>query len=178
MSENIKSVLSLTIICLFVSAAVVFSYQITKPYIERSANEAAYTAMESVLPESKKFEEINVAKEILEEYNCTFLRKSAESNAVAIQIETKGYQPGLMVMIGIDTNGKITGVKVVKHAETEGIGTRAMSDDYLSKYKGKIDTKDIELISGATYTSQGIRDAVENALRLFYDIEGDLRIEK
>ena len=177
MSENTKSVLSLTLICLFVSTAVAFSYKITKPHIERSANEAAYTAMESVLPQSQGFEEIDVSKEILEEYSCTFLRRSVDTGAVAVQIETKGYQPGLVVMVGVDTDGKITGVKVVQHAETEGIGTRAMTEDYLSKYRGEPDVKDTELISGATYTSNGIKNAVKNAVSLFNTIKGELKGE-
>ena len=171
MSENIKSVLSLTLICLFVSVAVVFSYIITKPYIERSANEATYIAMESVLPGAKRFEEVNVSGEILERYSCTFLRKSADSMAVAMQIETKGYQPGLVVMVGIEGDGKISGISIVQHSETEGIGTRAMAEEYLSVYKGKDQTEEIQLISGATYTSNGIRNAVKYGLELYEEIK-------
>ena len=176
MSEKVKAVLSLTIICFVVSLAVVFSYIITKPHIERSANEEAYKAMESVLPEVRSFEEIEVLQETLNAYNCTFLRKAADSNAIAMQIETRGYQSGLVVMVGVGEDSKISGVRVVKHSETEGIGTRAMTEQYLEQYKKKGDTTDIELISGATYTSEGIKTAVKKAIELFEEIKkGDGR---
>ena len=174
MSENLKSVISLTLICLVVSSAVVFSHRITKPHIDRASNEAAFDAIKVVLPDAKNFNEIDVSKEILTEYGCTFLRKSEDSSAVAIQIEARGYQQGLVVMVGIGADKKISGVHVVQHAETEGIGTRAMTKDYLSAYKGKENTENIDLLSGATYTSEGIKNAVENALGLFDRIKGEL----
>ena len=174
MSENVKSVFSLTLICLVVSSAVVFSHRITKPYIERASNQAAFDAMESVLPDSKGFDEVEVSNEILTEYGCTFLRKSSNSDAVAIQIESRGYQSGLVVMTGIGRDGKIKGVRVVQHAETEGIGTRAMTNDYLSVYIGKENVHRVDLLSSATYTSEGIRNAVEKALGLFEQIKGEL----
>ena len=174
MSENVKSIVSLTAICLVVSTAVVFSHKITKPYIERSANEASFAAMELVLPDANGFEEIDASKEILAEYGCTFLRKSTDLNAVAIQIETRGYQSGLVVMVGIGSDEKVKGVRVVQHAETEGIGTRAMTNEYLSAYNGKENARDVDLLSGATYTSEGIRNAVEKAFGLFSNIKGEL----
>ena len=174
MSEKIKAVVSLTLICFFVSSAVAFSYKITKPYIERSANEAAYKAMESVLPEVQKFEDIDVSEETLSKYNCTFIKRAENSKAIAMQIEERGYQSGLIVMIGVDEDGKISGVSVVQHAETEGIGTRAMSEEYLNQYKNKRNTTEIQLISGATYTSNGIKTAVTKALDLFDEIEKEV----
>lgn len=174
MSENVKSIVSLTMVCLFVSIAVVLTHKVTKPYIEKSANKASYEAMETVLPDANRFDEIKASEEILTEYGCTFLRKTGDSKAIAIQIETRGYQSGLVVMIGIGADEKIKGVCVVQHAETEGIGTRAMTNEYLSIYNGKENAENVELLSGATYTSQGIRNAVENALGLFGKLKGEL----
>lgn len=175
MSENVKSMVSLTLVCLFVSTAVVLTHKITKPYIERNANKASFEAMEAVLPDANDFNEIKVSEEILSEYGCTFLRKNGDSNAMAIQIETRGYQSGLVVMIGIGADERIKGVCVVQHAETEGIGTNAMKNDYLSIYNGKENAEDVELLSGATYTSEGIRNAVKKALGLFGNIKGELK---
>ena len=174
MSEKIKAVISLTIICFVVALTVTLSYKTTKPYIERSANKVAYEAMESVLPETQKFAEIDIPQKLLEEYNCTFIRKSSDSKSVAMQIEGRGYQSELVVMIGLNEDGSISGIKITKHSETEGIGTRAMSEEYLSRYKGKQSANDIELLSGATYTSEGIKNAVNTAFALFNEIKEEL----
>ncbi len=172
--ESVKSILSLTLICILVSFSVVLTYKFTKPYIERSANQAAYSALDSIFPNENSYSEINVRSEILEEYGCTFMRKADNSDAVAFQIETRGYQSGLVVMVGVANDGNVVGLKVVKHSETEGIGTRAMTEEYLSQYVDENNTQGVEIISGATYTSNGIKNAVDSALKLFDAIKEEI----
>ena len=173
-SEGIKSILSLTFICLLISSSVVLAHKFTKPYIERNVNEAAYSALDGIFPNEKHYSEIEIQSEILEQYGCSFLRRADTTEALALQIETKGYQNGLVVLVGVSNSGDIIGIKVVKHSETEGIGTRAMTQEYLSKYIDN-DTDKVEIISGATYTSNGIKKAVNKALELFGVIKGELR---
>lgn len=173
-TSKIKAVIVLTAICLIISCAVVVSYQLTKPYIERSANKAAYEAIEKLFPQIEGFDETSISASQLKQYGCTFLRKASDGSAAAIQIETNGYQAGLTVMVGINADKTISGVRVVSHGETEGIGTRAMTEEYLGKYVNKSSAEDVELLSGATYTSEGIRNAVKNALEVFEFIRGEL----
>ena len=77
-------------------------------------------------------------------------------------------------MVGIHRDGTVSAVRVVKHSETENVGTRAMTEEYLSAYEGQKDTKGITAMSGATYTSDGIKTAVDKALLLFEEIKGEL----
>jgi len=73
----------------------------------------------------------------------------------------KGIQPGLMVSVTIQ-NGKIADVKVVENHETEGIGSVAIEE-----LPGKIveaQTTEVEAVSGASFTSAAIKEAVDKAL--------------
>ena len=60
------------------------------------------------------------------------------------------------------SGGKITEVKVLEHSETAGI-----SDPAIEKIPAAIveaQSADVDIVSGATFTSKGIIEAVKNAL--------------
>jgi electron transport complex protein RnfG len=75
-------------------------------------------------------------------------------------------------MVGIDSQGAITGVKVTQHKDTPGLGTKAMTTSYLSQYQGKkaitrtgeSGMTQIDAITGATLSSNGIFRATKTAL--------------
>ncbi|HHY17046.1 MAG TPA: FMN-binding protein, partial [Firmicutes bacterium] len=72
--------------------------------------------------------------------------------------------------------GKITAVKVLEHSETEGIADAAISrvpDAIIEKQ-----TVDVDAVSGATYTSKGIIDAVKDALMAFAMDTGNIDVSK
>ena len=80
--------------------------------------------------------------------------------------------------------GKIVGIKVVRHAETPGIGDKVTANvNFLNQFKGKgLDSKialtsqggEIQGISGATETSSAVTQAVANAVKLFPQIKQKL----
>ena len=55
----------------------------------------------------------------------------------AVTATSSSYGGLITVMIGIDQDGKVTGVTVTEHADTPGLGTKAMTEEYLAGYKGK-----------------------------------------
>ena len=72
-----------------------------------------------------------------------------------------GMHAGLKVEVTV-AEGKISDVKVTEHQETEGIGTEA-----IDKIPGEIKEKqstEIEVVSGATLTSNAIIEATNKAL--------------
>lgn len=60
------------------------------------------------------------------------------------------------------TEGKITGVEIGEHGETQGIGTNAI--DALPNQIIEQQTADIDVVSGATITSNAIKSAVKACL--------------
>ena len=75
--------------------------------------------------------------------------------------EAAGMSPGLKVSVEV-AEGKISSVEVTEHAETEGY-----CEEALEQIPGAIVEKnstDVDAVSGATLTSNAIKEAVNQAL--------------
>ncbi|GLI54989.1 hypothetical protein PM10SUCC1_05040 [Propionigenium maris DSM 9537] len=73
----------------------------------------------------------------------------------------EGYNGDILVEVTRDGD-KITAVEVVDHSDTPGIAKRA-----ISRVTGAIieaQSTEVDTVAGATYTSEGIIQAVEDAL--------------
>lgn len=100
----------------------------------------------------------------------------ANDNGYAIQVEPTGFGGVISMMVGVSADGTVTGVSVVSHTETAGLG--AVAGDKTTKgqvFRGQYSglsgqlsvTKDggvIDSISGATITSRAVTDGVNAAL--------------
>ena len=82
------------------------------------------------------------------------------------------------MMVGVDGEGAVTGVAVVKHSETSGIGTKVADNEpnsagvgMLSQFEGKSAADgtlavgvNVDAVSGATVSSRGVTGGVNAAL--------------
>lgn len=85
------------------------------------------------------------------------------ANAETRTGEAEGY--GGKLVVSVTMNGEdITSVKVTSHQETQGVGTRAI--DALPDAIVQADSVDVDSVSGATITSEAIKEAVSQALGL------------
>ena len=75
-------------------------------------------------------------------------------------------------MVGISVKGRITGISIIKHSETPGLGAvaaantpagEAFRDSFLGKM-GTLALEDIDALSGATITSKAVLEAVNAAV--------------
>jgi electron transport complex protein RnfG len=105
-------------------------------------------------------------------------------SGVILPLETAdGYSGTIVLMIGINAEGAITGVRVVQHAETPGLGdkidtalspwirsfnSRSLPNTPEVLWQVKKDGGDFDQFVGATITPRAVVAAVHNAL-LFFD---------
>ena len=96
----------------------------------------------------------------------------------AIKVVSSGSQGSIEMMVGVDGEGVITGVSIVSHSETSGIGTKVMGNEptasgvgVLSQFEGKSAADgtlsvgtNVDAISGATVSSKGVTAGVNAAL--------------
>ena len=84
----------------------------------------------------------------------------------------KTYDPNLL--IGFDESGSICGISVISIGETPGLGTKVQNKDFLDKFKG-ISSEDYQVdnITGATYSSKGMKAAVNTALEAYSQMKGE-----
>lgn len=85
--------------------------------------------------------------------------------------EASGYGGPINLAVAIDLQGRITGLAVVSHRETPSWFKRVRENDYISSLIGKnysdpfVFGRDIDAISGATYTSRGITESAQQGSR-------------
>jgi len=91
-----------------------------------------------------------------------------------------GYSGNIDLMVGVDRAGNLTGVAVLAHAETPGLGDRIVHDpNWLPSFRGrsltntrwavKKDGGDIDQFTGATITPRAVVGAVKRALEICRD---------
>ena len=96
-----------------------------------------------------------------------------ESAGYAIKVVASGSQGNIEMMVGVDAEGTVTGVSIVKNSETSGIGSKVMNNEngVLDQFIGKSAAdgtlsvgKNVDAISGATVSSRGVTTGVNAAL--------------
>ena len=177
---------TLTVISLVVAALLGFVNSITKDKIAEIDAENTRIAMSAVAPEGSEFgDKIEVTDDmvaaaatqsgkILELYPVT--NGGAEAGYV-MKISASGSQGTIVMMVGVDANKAVTGVSVVSHSETSGIGTKVVGNEpnaagvpVLDQFIGMsgagslVVGKNITAVSGATVSTKGINMGVNAAL--------------
>ncbi len=184
----IKPTLTLFLICLVVTAALAFTQGITRDAIANMERMAAEESRTEVLKEADSFEPVDNLGEILRDAvdANAGLRAVAEayrgfkgSSAVGYVITTvtKGYGGDMKVTVGVDTDGKITGVRIGDSNETPGLGAKVKEKPFISQFLGvkpeaplgvvkggKSKPEEIQAVSGATISSRAVVSAVQSAL--------------
>jgi len=95
--------------------------------------------------------------------------------------DTSGFGGPMSVLIGMDTLGNITRVKVVSSSETPFYAQRAFSEEFLLQFCGKSSSDDfkvgddIDAVTGATVSSSAlIRIVKEAVLYAFSKLKAEL----
>jgi len=119
----IKLGLILTVICFVAGTTLAFTYRLTKKRIEEQSQAQQLNALKVVLPQAVEFSDPKSGVEI-EYYEGLDQRK--EVVGYAFVGKAKGYSSTIKVVVGIDPEGTITGIKITEQKETPGLGTKAV----------------------------------------------------
>ena len=174
--DTIAPTLVLVLICLVITVALVFSNTATAPQIAKIAKESADTTRAEVLTSADGFTEYTgTLNDGVTEYYI-----ADNKSGVVVTSQAKSFGGTITVMTGIDRDGAITGVQVTNHSDTPGLGTKAMTPEYLAGYIGQTelpaakvkDAKNVDYIVGASISSGGVCDSVKEALQQFKDLGG------
>jgi len=101
--------------------------------------------------------------------------------AIAYESMGGGFGGDLKVMVGYDLDkNKMTGIQIIDHKETPGVGSKVTEDQFTKMFKGldldtnfaiKSDGGNIDGITGATYSSRGVSEAIQKSIALFPEIK-------
>lgn len=102
--------------------------------------------------------------------------------ALAWEIVGQGYSGDIRLLLGLNAEGEILGVRVLAHAETPGLGDKieASRNDWIlgftglslgnpppERWKVKKDGGQFDAFSGATITPRGVVAAIRDGLEFF-----------
>lgn len=194
MKSLIKDALILFLITLIAGAALGFVYHITKEPIAEAEKRAEEEAYKSAFPEAAEFEDASAKGEIPElqktekgyeniNIDKLVLAKDSSGNVlgyVIIVTTSEGYKHNTITLsAGITSDGVLRGITFLKLTETAGLGMRAeevikpqfentTATEFSVTKMPSTDESQIEAISGATITSEGVTKAV-NACRYYFE---------
>ena len=156
--------LVLTIICVVASALLVFAHELTKENIAEqkelkfsSSVEALFGKTDSKLVEGDFGDGIEAVA-------------VTPDGRTAIQVIADGYSKGgINILVGIDADGKVSGIEFVSLGETPGLGSKVRDiPDFRERFYGKANSPvEVDGISGATFSSKGMMKAVSLALEAY-----------
>lgn len=108
--------------------------------------------------------------------------KGGKLTGVAYEIMGNGYAGEIRLILGVDADGKILGVRATEHHETPGLGDKinVAKTDWITRFTGlslgappvdqwkvKKDGGQFDQFSGATITPRGVVAAVRGGLEFF-----------
>ncbi len=176
--EYVAPIVVLVAICLVITAALAATYGVTQPIIEENSIKAA-NETRARLVEADSFTEFDGELAVADPDKVFVTECYVADNGagMVVTVSTKSFGGALVEMIGIDADGKITGVEVTSHADTPGLGTKAHAPEYLKQYQGKgadeittssaKDEPAITHVTGATISSNGVHYGVYCAMQQY-----------
>jgi len=165
-------VIVLVAICFVASALLAGAYQLTAPVISVRQEEEANAARQAVLAGAEKFTmyEGELAKGVQDAY---IAEGKDGPMGIVCQTSFNGFKGAVKLMVGIDAEGKVTGIQVMEHEETPGVGTNALTVDYLGQFARQTGADGIDAFSGATFTSKAVKNGVNAAVAQYTAVFSD-----
>lgn len=173
------------ILAAFAAAACVmlaFVYTSTSSVIEQRQYADFREALTDLFPEADDFTPIenitspDVAVTIENAYAAI---KNNLPCGAALRVSRASYSGPIKTMVGVNSDGLITGVKIMEHSDTPGLGANAASSTYFvdrargitfyGQFAGKSVNdpfevkRDVEVITASTVTSRAVADSVKAA---------------
>jgi electron transport complex protein RnfG len=176
MKDTIKMVAALVIFATVACVGLAFVYEGTKPVIAEKTEANLNAALKELFPDADTFgeiEELSSGNPAVRFDAAYAARKDGKVGGVAVQAVSGGFNDDITVLVGIASSGGITGVKILSHTETPGLGANAAKSSYYvdkaggitfsGQFKGMTDNiavqKDggnVVAITAATITSRAV----------------------
>lgn len=109
-------------------------------------------------------------------------RQGGRVTGVAFETRRRGYAGDIHLLLGIDAQGRLLGVRVLRHTETPGLGDkielgrsdwitrftgRSLGDPPAAQWAVKKDGGPFDQFAGATITPRAVVNGIHDGLQLF-----------
>ena len=177
----------LGIFCLGFALVLAITDRLTAKDITARALEDRLNSLSQVIPESIHDNNLvtdAIAMKDAQGNEITVYRATKEGKvtSLAYEIFGSGYAGRIKLMLGVDAEGKVLGVRVLAHKETPGLGDKietkkgdwilrftglSIGNPPVEKWKVKKDGGQFDQFAGATITPRGVVRAIREGLEFF-----------
>ncbi len=166
--ESTKMIVVLVVVSLLAATSLSMVYEKTRPTIEENKRIELKNSLGEVFPLGDRFEENNelaLISEGREGIKKMFDGYDKEDNKIGVVLlmDTIGFAGSIRMLVGVDNSKKITGMKILEHLETPGLGERITEDEFLNQFTGKpitLQIEDVDAITGATISSTAVIETI------------------
>ena len=164
----LRLALTLLIIAGVMAAALAGVNSVTAPIIEKLTYEKTQAAVSAVLPgggDTVDFPAMDLVSKVYQ-----------GENGYAVEVTPSGFDNTITMMVGVDNAGAVTGISIIDHSETAGLGavaaaTTAAGEAFRAQFQGLTgsvsvskDGGQVDAITSATITSRAVCAGVNAAL--------------
>lgn len=173
-------------ICLAMTLTLLLGYQLTKSGIEKSALEDRLASLAQVLPTSlynnnpvhdvQTIDDPQLSDQPIEVY---LAKRDGVLTGAAFQVSQQGYGGPITLIMALDAQGSVLGVRILSHKETPGLADRIdiAKDNWITLFNGrsltntsteawhvKKDGGEFDQFTGATITPRAVVGAIYQGL--------------
>jgi electron transport complex protein RnfG len=134
MKDTIKMTAALVIFATIACVGLAFVYQGTQPVIAQRQKADMDAALRELFPGAGQFDEIEgglTAQSPAIRFTGAYVAvDSGAFSGAAIQAVANGFSNDITALVGVDVEGKITGVKILTNTDTPGLGANAGKENY------------------------------------------------
>lgn len=175
MKDKIMPPLVLTLICTISAVLLVIVYNLT--YVDTTGviTDKLSEGLTELYGTSDGFAMMINEDGTVKTYEDVTSVMTDDNGNVAFEIYADGYnKEGLHLLIGFDKSDAVCGISVVSISETPGLGTKVQDSSFLDKFKG-VNSTDFQIdgITGATRSSNGMKNAVTAAVNAYNEMKGE-----
>lgn len=182
MKETIKLVAVLTIICAASAALLAAVYNVTIKPISDALEIKTVEAAQAVMPPGS----FEIKREVINT-NTFFVARDTNGKIVAVAVEglsQNGYGGEISLMVGLSTDQKVVGYKVITANETPGLGTKIASPQFSAQFAGKPFSSNWQIgkgddgfdaITSATISSRAALECITDAISKYQQAQAQLK---
>lgn len=169
----------LLIITFLCAITLAFVYEITLPLIEKQQKSLLESSLKNILKAH------SYKKELAQQPYYTACDEKGDIVGWCLPVSTRGYSGQIRLLVGVANDGKITGIEVLEHNETPGLGSKIKDigykqtePEFLRQFKGKTagelvfvksrQMRGVQAISQATISSKAVTEGVKKSIEEFF----------
>lgn len=179
MSDNkevIDVIVKMVVISAVAAALLGITYGPTQAKLHELQAQQQIDALKVILPAADDFEEVTDGVDDAGEPIVLYYRgvdTSGNTVGYAVKKQEVGAQGIIELLAGVSADySSITGMQVMKHSETPGLGARIVEDGFRGQFTNmpvadvslKSKGGQVDAITGATISSQAVVDALHGAV--------------